>query len=208
MRSTFGECSGNVRSTPTPNDCLRTVNVSRAPDPWRLMTMPSKTWIRRRWPSMTRKWTRTVSPALNAGRPSRSWARSSCSMTSDIGKGASRAAGMLAHADPRGRPVNPDHPGDQRPPARRPPDARVAGLATGVSEQEVAALRHAPPRKTLAVPSLDIGLPETPAIDQDRAVPLGDGLSGQADHALEVRPGSAAGPRSRFRHPHGDHVAP
>ena len=50
---------------PTPNDCLRTVKVSRAPAPWRLMTMPSKTWIRWRWPSITLKWTRTVSPALN-----------------------------------------------------------------------------------------------------------------------------------------------
>ncbi len=29
--SIFGECSGNVRSTPTPNDCLRTVKVSRTP---------------------------------------------------------------------------------------------------------------------------------------------------------------------------------
>src|SRR3954462_10775658 len=28
--SIFGECTGNVRSTPTPKDCLRTVNVSRA----------------------------------------------------------------------------------------------------------------------------------------------------------------------------------
>ena len=27
--SILGEWSGNVRSTPTPNDCLRTVNVSR-----------------------------------------------------------------------------------------------------------------------------------------------------------------------------------
>ena len=38
MRSIFGECTGNVRSTPTPNDCLRTVKVSRAPWPWRLIT--------------------------------------------------------------------------------------------------------------------------------------------------------------------------
>ena len=37
MRSILGECTGNVRSTPTPNDCLRTVNVSRTPLPWRLM---------------------------------------------------------------------------------------------------------------------------------------------------------------------------
>ena len=31
--SIFGECSGNVRSTPTPKDCLRTVKVSRTPEP-------------------------------------------------------------------------------------------------------------------------------------------------------------------------------
>ena len=29
MRSIFGECTGNVRSTPTPNDSLRTVKVRR-----------------------------------------------------------------------------------------------------------------------------------------------------------------------------------
>ena len=39
----------------TPNDCLRTVNVSRAPWPWRLITTPSNTWVRRRVPSMTWK---------------------------------------------------------------------------------------------------------------------------------------------------------
>ena len=54
-RSIFGEWTGNVRSTPTPNDCLRTVNVSRTPLPWRLMTMPSKTCVRRRVPSTTWK---------------------------------------------------------------------------------------------------------------------------------------------------------
>ena len=57
MRSIFGECSGNMRSTPTPKDCLRTVNVSRTPWPWRLITTPSKTCTRRRVPSMTWKWT-------------------------------------------------------------------------------------------------------------------------------------------------------
>ena len=41
-----------MRSTPTPNDCLRTVNVSRAPWPWRLITTPSKTCVRRRVPSI------------------------------------------------------------------------------------------------------------------------------------------------------------
>ena len=36
MRSILGECIGNVRSTPTPNDSLRTVNVRRAPRALRL----------------------------------------------------------------------------------------------------------------------------------------------------------------------------
>ena len=75
-----GECSGNVRSTPTPKDCLRTVNVSRTPSPWRLMTTPSKTCVRRRVPSMTWKWTRTRSPAWNCGTR-RSCVRSRLSMT-------------------------------------------------------------------------------------------------------------------------------
>ena len=67
MCSIFGECSGNVRSTPTPNESLRTVNVSRTPSPWRLSTTPSKTCVRRRVPSMTWKWTRRRSPAWKRG---------------------------------------------------------------------------------------------------------------------------------------------
>ena len=31
-------------------------------EPWRLMTMPSYTWTRRRWPSITWKWTLTMLP--------------------------------------------------------------------------------------------------------------------------------------------------
>ena len=56
-----------MRSTPTPNDCFRTVKVSRAPEPCRLITMPSNTCTRRRWPSITWKCTLTVSPALKRG---------------------------------------------------------------------------------------------------------------------------------------------
>ena len=37
---------GTSARRPTPKDCLRTVKVSRAPEPWRLRTMPSKTWVR------------------------------------------------------------------------------------------------------------------------------------------------------------------
>ena len=53
--SILGECTGKVRSTPTPNDCFLTVKVSREPEPWRLITTPSNTWGRLRLPSMTRK---------------------------------------------------------------------------------------------------------------------------------------------------------
>ena len=84
MRSIFGEWTGNVRSTPTPNDCFRTVNVSRTPLPWRLITMPSKTCVRRRVPSTTWKCTRTRSPAWKEGTR-RSCARSMLSMTPDMG---------------------------------------------------------------------------------------------------------------------------
>src|SRR5688500_8697507 len=102
MRSIFGECTGNVRSTPTPKDCLRTVKVSRTPSPWRLMTTPSKTCVRRRVPSMTWKWTFTRSPAAKRGTR-RSCARSRLSMTVLMAKkeprrqwGAAERAGMVA----------------------------------------------------------------------------------------------------------------
>src|SRR4051812_25723253 len=69
-----------------PNDCLRTVKVSRAPAPCRLSTIPSKTCTRRRVPSMTWKCTRTVSPALKRGTL-RNWARSRSWMTLLMAKG-------------------------------------------------------------------------------------------------------------------------
>src|SRR5687768_15350174 len=84
MRSILGEWTGKVRSTPTPNDCFRTVKVSRTPLPWRLITMPSNTWVRRRVPSTTWKCTRTRSPAWKDGTR-RSCARSMLSITPDIG---------------------------------------------------------------------------------------------------------------------------
>ena len=49
------------------------------------MQMPSKTWRRCLEPSITLKWTRTVSPALNAGT-SRSWRRSMLSTIVLIGR--------------------------------------------------------------------------------------------------------------------------
>src|SRR2546421_7259101 len=119
-----------------PKDCLRTVNVSRAPAPCRLSTIPSKTWIRWRWPSITLKWTRTVSPALNCGRPSRNWARSRLSITLLIGRRPRRADGMLANVDPLGAPLDLEDPADQVRARDEPPDPRIARRSGGVSQEE------------------------------------------------------------------------
>src|SRR5882762_9955399 len=62
-----GACSGKIRSTPTPAEILRTVNVSLMPPPRRAMQMPSNAWRRSFSPSRTRTMTRTVSPGANAG---------------------------------------------------------------------------------------------------------------------------------------------
>src|SRR3989442_2030249 len=80
MRSTRGECTGKVRSTPTPYDVLRTVKVSRLAPPLRPMTVPSKTWMRSLSPSTTRTCTRTVSPGLKGGTSLRSCSASMRSM--------------------------------------------------------------------------------------------------------------------------------
>ena len=61
-------CNGNVRSTPTPEEILRTVKVSEIPPPRRLITTPSNTWIRSREPSTIRTCTRKVSPVRNVGK--------------------------------------------------------------------------------------------------------------------------------------------
>src|SRR3989475_8820329 len=75
-----GECSGKIRSTPTPAEILRTVNVSLMPPPRRPMHTPSKARRRSFSPSRTRTITRTVSPGSKGGRlvfnPSRSIALS------------------------------------------------------------------------------------------------------------------------------------
>src|SRR5437016_1893888 len=80
MRSMRGECTGKVRSTPTPYDVLRTVKVSRLAPPLRPMTVPSKTWMLSLSPSTTRTCTRTVSPGLKGGTSLRSCSASMRSM--------------------------------------------------------------------------------------------------------------------------------
>ena len=98
MRSIFGECSGNVRSTPTPKDCLRTVKVSRAPLPWRLIATPSNTWVRRRVPSITRKWTRSAIARLEARNPAQLGALDGV----DDGAHGKKKAQRQVHAGARG----------------------------------------------------------------------------------------------------------
>src|SRR5262245_47797608 len=57
-----------MRSTPTPNDVLRTVIVSATPFPRRAMTTPSNACSRSLFsPSLMRTWTRTVSPGIKSG---------------------------------------------------------------------------------------------------------------------------------------------
>src|SRR6266566_3743694 len=79
-----GACSGKIRSTPTPAEILRTVNVSLMPPPRRAMQIPSNACRRSFSPSRTRTMTRTVSPGAKAGisvfRPSR-WTALSFSIT-------------------------------------------------------------------------------------------------------------------------------
>src|SRR4051812_8120175 len=67
----IGECSGKVRSTPTPKETLRTVKVRPTPEPCTRITTPWKTWTRERLPSTTFTWTLMVSPARKAGTSSR-----------------------------------------------------------------------------------------------------------------------------------------
>src|SRR4029453_5722217 len=64
-----GECSGNVRSTPTPYEMRRTVKDARPPSPRLRMTTPSKSCVRSFSPSTTRTCTRTGSPGVKPWRP-------------------------------------------------------------------------------------------------------------------------------------------
>src|SRR6266508_2500521 len=138
------------------------------------MTTPSKAWIRRRSPSITWKCTRTVSPALNFGIESRSWARSSCSMIllirrSPPGPGRNgskgRARGFRARrqvrwvslkttggaAQPR-RPPTSEHQSSSRTPTTRAPKARPEPERSEARDKsaEADALRRPVDREHLA----------------------------------------------------------
>src|SRR4029453_2233957 len=93
--------------------------------------MASKTWILARWPSITLKWTRTVSPALNWGMSARIWARSIDSITLLIGRAAVGGRGMVAkrlgERDPARGPVGREDAADQVLSRDEPPRTGVAG---------------------------------------------------------------------------------
>src|SRR5256714_10005814 len=211
MRSILGEWSGNVRSTPTPNDCLRTVKVSRAPSPSRLSTIPSKTCTLRRVPSMPGKCTRTVSPALKRGTL-RNWARSRSWMTLLMERGPdgrrpeypnSRAVRLL-EADPVGRPVDEEDDADQLVEGHPAPGAGVARLRAVVAHHEVRARRDRPClSEMLAVRKSALGweirlfqlheVGRVGFLDRDETlVVLVHRVAGEADHPLHERAAFAA----------------
>src|SRR6266516_4076559 len=220
MRSIFGECSGNVRSTPTPKDCFRTVKVSRAPAPWRLRTMPSQTWIRARWPSITLKCTLTVSPALNCGMSSRIWARSIDSITLLIGKAALRTGrGMLPKMDPFGSALDLDDLAADVRQRNKAPDAGVTRRAPIVAQNEVHARRVAVERPAgrnvlhrersgVSPRRRHVRLRKVPAVDVDRAALLLPAVTGKTDHSLDEEPARAALQQCTPRRLEDDDVAP
>jgi hypothetical protein len=67
MASMFGDRIGNLRSTPSPKEILRTVKVSFTPPPSRAMQTPSNAWMRSRSPSLILTMTRRVSPGWKFG---------------------------------------------------------------------------------------------------------------------------------------------
>src|SRR6188474_3139539 len=159
------------------------------------MTMPSKTCTRRRCPSITWKCTRTVSPALNCGMPSRSCLRSRMSMGVLIGKGgrAGRRT-MLAKADPLRWPINRENGPDEVVAGDRAPLPAVARLRAVVAHHEVAPLRNLPAvRSLVALARGHVGLVQPLSVDEDGAVPLLDGVARKPDDPLDEGPARTAG---------------
>src|SRR5690242_7342621 len=138
----MGECTGKVRSTPTPKLTLRTVNVSRLPLPLRRITMPWNTWTRSRLPSTTRTCTLRVSPGAKSGMSSRSCVRSTRSVAFIGNSGIEEPAMLLVvpgvrefgqerlvgRAEAVGQQIGPA--GLRAPQRSGPPPARHPGMVT------------------------------------------------------------------------------
>src|SRR4051794_11176426 len=168
--------------------------------------------MRRRSPSITWKWTRTVSPALNCGIPSRSCARSSSSMILLIREpagGRPAANGSSHHTEALGRPVDREHLADDVPPRHRAPAARVARRRAVVSHHEVVVLRDLPRgvRLEVATVPLDVRLVQALAVDEDAPLALLPDVARQADDALHEDAAGPAGRLRRARHVEDDDLA-
>src|SRR4029453_8681890 len=113
----IGEWSGNVRSTPTPKDSLRTVKDSRTPLPRRAMTAPSNPWTRSRVPPTPRTWTFTVSPGAKSGTSSRrlAWSTRSVGCIVYVLLGAGGTRGRSGKAVKRSERVGQRELLEQRP---------------------------------------------------------------------------------------------
>src|SRR6266545_7258952 len=141
---------------------------------------------------MTWKWTRTVSPALNAGRSDRSCRCSSSSigfvMARRPGQASQHAsARLLTKADALRRPVDGEDRPDQVLARDGPPAARIARGGAVVAEHDVLVLRNGllGERVRVAPLLLDVGLVELLPVDVDVAVLLAPAVAGQADQALD-----------------------
>src|SRR5262245_51544868 len=161
------------------------------------MTIPSKTWMRRRWPSITWKWTRTVSPALKTGIPSRSWRSSMTSIGFGMRAGRRSRRRILAKADSLGRPVDGEDLADEAVPRDGSPHPAVAGRRPVVAHHEVLALGNAPCPDVVRVLPLplrvEIALVEPLAVQVDDAPSvLPDRVARKADQTLDEDAARAA----------------
>ena len=135
---TIGECTGKVRSTPTPKLTLRTVNVSRMPLPLRRITTPWNTCVRSRLPSTTRTCTFSVSPGANSGMSLRSWVRSTRSV-------AFIEEGSGSRGNPAMLPARPRRPGTRAAAPLPPAVSDPAGEEVGAPLERAAQRLRPPP---------------------------------------------------------------
>src|SRR5271154_7594013 len=161
-----------MRSTPTPKDCLRTVNVSRAPWPWRLMTTPSNTCTRLRAPSITWKWTLTRSPGAKLGTR-RNCARSMDAMTLLMTVKGGGASWQTADAPRSSRPARGAMVANSRPPPPHQQGAGRSALALRGSARAPFAAGLAPPKLDLLVMAGQQPLGHAPAAEVGRSRVVG-----------------------------------
>src|SRR5829696_1888976 len=132
-----------MRSTPWPNDTLRTVKEARVPPRCMPMTTPSKIWMRSLSPSRTLTCTLTVSPDFIAGRSA------SCDFSTNsiaLMTRSFKLSQQLRFLVVQTRGVQKVRPPLQGPAQRLsltpPPDLRVIARQQHVGNAEIADLRR------------------------------------------------------------------